>query len=271
MRWVALVVLGLVLVGGCSFADRSPSERRTLSPAPVPTTAASPDTDSDLPPGITRTGITNLSALVNAHVRVSNATRWAWVETTTSTVRTENRTVSMSTTQTVTFVDRRTYRHSADVWVKQHEGSYRYREGYERYANGSEGYATWLSSDPLRRVYRRDESPTVDDRFAGFATDPIRRYLSLDSTTVSRVGDADPQHYEVAGTQSNVSEYGPVTEYRARAVVRADGFVKRLNVSYTVEQSDMQVAVEYTFTYRRIGTATVERPAWVAAARNRTA
>ncbi|WP_254840873.1 hypothetical protein [Natronomonas marina] len=72
-----LLVVSLVLLAGCSFgAPATDDQTPTTTSTPTPTSAttstptATPGTGTELAPGITREGITNPVALMNAHQRV---------------------------------------------------------------------------------------------------------------------------------------------------------------------------------------------------------
>jgi len=275
MGWRLLGVIGLVFLAGCSLAGggaETAAESATLTPAPVPTATPTPaDPVPDVAPGLSTTGVADPGALVVAHVAAARETSWIWREQ-----RRVNRshgtvTTNSTTEQLVRFAGPRTYYRWTDVQSRRVGQDLQFREDYQQYADGRALYETWRSVVGGEVVYRQLETPSVDPSFVGFATAPVRLYLSLESARVTRLDRGERPHYEVVGTRSRLPREGAVTDYRARAVVRADGFVRRLNVTYTVERDrpDRRVDVRYSFSYRRVGTATVERPAWVATAERR--
>jgi len=278
MDWRVPGVIALVLLAGCSLAGsgggaKTPVESATLTPAPVPTTTPTPtDPVPDVAPGLSTTGVADPGALVGAHVAAAGETSWVWREQ-----RRVNRshgtvTTNSTTGQLVRFAGPSTYYRWTDVQSRRVGQDLQFRENYQQYADGRVLYETWRSVVEGEIVYRQLDTPAVDPGFVGFATAPIRLYLSLESARVTRLDGGERPHYEVVGTRSRLPREGPVSDYRARAVVRADGFVRQLNVSYTVERDrpDRRLRVRYTFSYRRVGETTVERPDWVATARRRT-
>jgi len=182
-------------------------------------------------------------------------------------------TTDATTEQLVRFAGPRTYYRWTEVQSRRVGQDLQFRENYEQYADGRVRYETWQSIVENDVVYRRLETPAVDGSFVGFATGPIRQYLALESARVTRLDRGELRHYEVVGTRSRLPQEGAVTDYRANAVVRGDGLVRRLNVTYTVEdeRTGCRRAVQYSFSYRRVGDATVgvERPDWVDTAERR--
>jgi hypothetical protein len=45
-------------------------------------------------------------------------------------------------------------------------------------------------------------------------------------------------------------------------VIREDGFVRSLNVTYEAMDNGREIDAQYTFTYTNVGTATVTPPEW---------
>jgi hypothetical protein len=273
MRWGLLCVLVLALSAGCSAfgGTMDGPASPTVTPAPVPTDVPTPETTTPaVAPGVVTTGVENVSVLVDHHVRAARNTSWVWTARSRLTERYGTETVVSRTNQTVWYVGERRYRQTA-FRTSNHSAGVSTALGHHRkFVDGSVGYETWFAAEGGRVVYRRDETPRAAETFAGFAAKPIGGLLALDSATVSRVAVGTRPHYEILGSRLTLGSYGPVESYRARAIVRSDGFVRHLNVSYTIDQPDFQVVMHYEFTYRQVGNATVERPDWVETARNRT-
>jgi hypothetical protein len=268
-----LVLVVLAVTAGCNALgpDRTGTAAPELTPAPVPTDAATTAAPTPgVAPGVETTGIGSLSTLVDAHVAAARNSSWVWTERERITQTTGNVTLNTSSNQTIRFAGPRTYHRKASLMSIRVANELRFLQDYEEYADGSVGYETWHSPELDRTVYRRDANPTTGRAFPGYAVDPLTDYLTLESATVSRVDVGQRPHYLVVGIQSTVPDYGPVSSYRARAVVREDGFVRRLNVTFTVRQENLAVEGRYNFSYRRVGETSVERPAWVDAAENAT-
>lgn len=274
MRWRAVCVFLLVVTAGCNAfggnGDQRPAASVTPAPVPTDTRTAEPAMPA-VPPGITRTGIGNMGPLVDSHVQAARNTRWVWTSTMRITETDGTDTAESVSTRTVWFVDERRYRQEANRTGNRSALLPNSFGDYREYADGTVTYKRWFSFEADRTVYQRVETVRADDTFPGFAANPIRTFLALESATVSRLDAGESQYYEVVGSRPRLPGYGPVESYRARAVVRADGFVRRLNVTYTVDQPDGQFESHYQFNYRQVGNATVERPDWVDTAENRTA
>lgn len=272
MDWRVLAVVAIVALAGCSapLGGNDRGDEGTVTPAPVPEVTDRTERRPAVAPGLQTTGIERLNRLVRAHVRAARNASWVWTETYELTRRSGNVTVTSRFDQTVRFVGPRTYSREASPLAIRRGGEYRFVQNYAQYADGETGYETWLSGDRNRVIYRRDEDPTANRSFAGFAADPIRTYLALDEATVWRVERGQRQHYRVVGTAATVPGYESVNAYRASALIRADGFVRSLNVTYTVVRPDVIVQRRYSFTYRTVGNLTLERPDWVETARNWT-
>jgi hypothetical protein len=272
MVWRALGAVALVVLAGCSFAGGGATvERATLTPAPVPTATPTPaDRVPDVAPGLSTTGVADTDPLVDAHVAAARGTTWVWRERRTVTRVRDDVTTNATTEQLVRFAGPRTYYRWTEVQSRRVGQDLQFREDYQQYADGHVRYETWRSIVENEVVYRQLDTPGVDASFVGFSTAPIRLYLSLESARVTRLDRGEQRHYEVVGTRSRLPEEGPVSDYRARAVVRSDGFVKRLNVTYAVEdeRTGRRRTVHYGFSYRRVGEGSVgtERPGWVEAA-----
>lgn len=267
-RRAAAVAVLLVLAGCSAFGGGAPStDRPTLTPAPVPTEVSTPTDRPPLAPGLTSNGITDLDALVSAHVRVARNTSYVWRVHDSERQAFHNGT---TLTQRVVYVDDSRYRHEVGLLPATIDGRRSYLQGYARYADGDDEYATWTASLSGETAYRHSEGPRANGRFARLAADPLLEYLVLRDVTVSRVSTENRTYYRVVGTRDTLLRYGDVENFRATALVRADGFVRQLNVSFATERADRRVDVRYNFTYDEIGTASLDRPAWVATARNET-
>ena len=271
MRWRLLTVALLAVTAGCEgFGVAGPGGGDTVTPAPVPTVAetATPTPAPTIAPGVTTRGVRNVSALVAAHVRVARDQRWVWTETRGVSRRFRNGTAS---TQTVWFVGERSYRREIEGAALPLDGESQHVEGVRSYADGTDRYTTWRSPVDGERVYRRESAPAAGERLAGLVAGPLHRFFPVEDATVTRVEVGDRPHYRIVGSWTRVSHFNDATKSATvRALVREDGFVRRLHVSYTVSEPGRWVRGTYNSSYRRVGTATLDRPAWVDTAANRT-
>jgi|AntDeeMinimDraft_4_1070355.scaffolds.fasta_scaffold00631_15 hypothetical protein len=257
---VCLVVLAVL--AGCGTLTGSSAETTTVTPAPVPTAAPSPDNSRGvLAPGLTASGVTDTGALAHAHVEVVNGTSYRWERSRSATHRFGNATAESGETRVLTYENPSRYFLQVNPYETVIDGRVRSLSDYEAYADGDVVYRTWRT-DNGRTVRERsdvDETPDgVDD-----AAVAIRRYLDLENQRVSRIDAGEGAHYEVVGTRTSLPRFGRLDTYRTRAVVRSDGFVRSLNVTFTVRRNDERIDVHDNFTYRQVGTATVTEPEWV--------
>lgn len=272
MRWRLVGVCALLALAGCNFAGGPVTEAETLTAAPVPTATATetPSAAEALPPGIDTTGVYDEDVLVAAHVAAARGTSWYWREHRERTQVYRNTSLTTNESQNVTFVDPTTYRRRAQILSTRVGAELRFYQDLDTYADGEAVYRTWISPNGGDQVYDRDHTPEVSRAFVGFGTGPIREYLPLDTATVSRADVPGGEYYEVVGRRSSVPDLGPVNSSRVRLVVREDGLVRSLNATHVVDRGDVYISVHYNFTYRGIGTTTVERPGWLETARDRT-
>jgi len=267
----ALAIAVVVVVAGCGapFGGGGNDENRreaTVTPAPAPSVTERPEQTPSVAPGVRTVGIGDLDRLVRAHVRAARNASWVWTESYALTRRSGNATDSDRFGQTVRFVSPQRYsREAAELGIRTGQ-DFLFVQNYTEYADGTTAYQKWRSQSRNRIIYQHDDTPTANRSFAGFAAEPIRTYLALDEATVSRVDRGERQYYRIVGTAASVSGYESVDTYRASAVVRADGFVRSLNVTYTTAT----IRRQYSFTYRTVDDLALERPEWVDTAANRT-
>lgn len=270
MRWVILAVGLLAVTAGCNTVGDSGTETPTVTPAPVPTHSPTPeDPRVGVAPGLSAGGITHPNYLATHHAEAATETSYVWMEFESTTRQYRNETVDTSESQVVTFEDETTYRRQIDAHEITIDGRETYVQGYEEYANGDVEYTRWVSTDGEGYTYTRDSSPDAARTYASLAAESIRKYLNVENETVERIDVGEGRHYVVVGTRSTLPEYGPVDEYRARAIVREDGFVRSLDVRYTRSRDGDPVRAHYSFTYRQVGNATVEPPDWESEAADR--
>lgn len=262
MIWRALVVAVLAVTAGCgSFATAS-DPTPTVTPAPVPTASPTPDEPRGaVAPGLRATGVTDPGRLARSHVEAASGTSYVWRSSTAASHQFRNSTVDTSESQMVAAGNGSTYHRTVDQYETMLDGEVRRLDDYEEYVDGTVIYRKWSSDDG--RTVRENVTTNDSGRYAPIAAQRIRRYLALDAASVSRVDVGEGAHYEVVGTRETLPRFGSLDSYRARAVVRADGFVKRLDVRFHVRRNDERIDVRYNFTYERVGETTVSEPDWI--------
>lgn len=288
MRVRLLAVLAVVALAGCGgFIQGSDSETPTLTPAPVPSPTATPvespavgDGRVGVATGMAAGGLTDSTALARQHVAAINGTSYVWTERYVETLRTDNVSAQRQTTQRVTLENATTHRHvtsstetgdrSLGTAPYDHleEGRVEYRDGYETYANGDVEYVSWFDFRGEDRIFERRDAVTDRTAFDTLARGPIERYIDPEASTVM-ILDGRGNWYEVTSSAPSVSLQPTVENYSARAVIRSDGFVRSLTVSYERQISGRTVDVRYSFRYADVGTATVEPPDWLAEAKSK--
>jgi hypothetical protein len=268
----ALALLGFALSGPGAAASAFPwawdaadsiSVSRPVTPTPHPPPDAGADTpadpmtpavsdgnapdgidpDTDLAPGLSADGDTDPDALAAAHATVlSNGSyRWdlAYVESV-------NGSVVARGTETVRVESRRQYVSAVDwtgspVGVSPVAVRPSYADGTVRHRPAADGSGFVTRS--LTDVPPAGEQGWRASRY-------LRWFLSGSSTTVSVDPTLDHAERPVAVVTLNGTASVESEQYVARAHVTADGFVRRLSVSYVLTDSDRPAPVDVRFTFR---------------------
>lgn len=258
---VAVVAL-MALLAGCGAIAGAGDATDTVTPAPVPT--GSPPAEGagyGLPPGLDTTGVTDVDRLARSHAAEAAETSHVWERSTATSHYFGNSSVNASTSEVVRFHNESTYHRRVDRYEAVIDDELRYLEGYEEYVTGAVAYRSWRTDDG--RSVRRMKAADLTPGYPSIVTADIRRYLDLDSARVSRVNASDGRYYDVVGTRSTLPRFGPLDSYRARARIRADGLITRLEVRFNMTRRDQRIRGRYNFTYRQVGTTTVAEPGWV--------
>lgn len=271
MHWRHLVLLLLAGTAGCNSFAGPGTETQTVTPAPVPTPPPTPeDPRVGIAPGLSADAVFDVHFLADRHEKAVRRTSYVWRESDSPYERYEGLSTNASVSQIVTVERSDTYTRVVPLKSFSENGHVRYYKEYEEFARGEVEYQKWRSKDGDGNAYRRRESVNANRTYAAIAAEAIRRYLDVDEETVTRVDVGERPHYRVVGTRDSFPVEGSVENYRARAVVREDGFVRRLNVTYTIVRFGEQIETGYSFQYTEVGNATVETPEWLPAARERT-
>lgn len=229
----------LVVLAGCAGLGGPPTD--TVTPAPVPGDDPETVAGTTLPPGVSATGLENVTALAGAHVAAAEG-RSYWL---------------------VVVV-----RGGADA------GTFRARVGDGRflaYHGTADGTNRTVYGDEDRTLVRYEETPPRYETLAtghepppaAVATrtaDTVRRYLSVDSSTVesTSVDGADVLRIEGHGAR-NVS--GAV-QYDAVAYVEPSGFVRSLRVQFLCTTDRRCDRVTVVLEHGGLEGTSVSRPVW---------
>jgi len=279
-RWDPVAVAVVILLAGCGSATGpAPPETPTVTPAPVPTPptgtstpaatpspsvtstpAASPERDSALPPGMTRSGIVNLSALVRGH-RSALAGRSYRV------ISTVNRSTpaGWERSHRVVRVDgdrvhlvERTRANGTDAST------------LIEYTDGQAGYVRCERAGGVGPC-RTGPPSAVDGDAAGTVLALLSGSESRLVGTESRVagagrdGETLRHRVVVTGTPAAIgSPYGvvEVRNYSATAFVAPSGLVTGLEASYEVLAGGHRTRVSVRLRFTDFGTVRVTPPPW---------
>ncbi|SFS05334.1 hypothetical protein SAMN05216559_2838 [Halomicrobium zhouii] len=265
MGWRFFGTVGLVVLAvtaGCGSLTDSSTETTTVTPAPVPTPSPSPEEPGgSLAPGLDASGVTDAGSLARSHAEITDGTSYRMDGTRSVVHQFGNTTAESAVARRLTYENASRYHLAADPYETVIDGRIQSLDNHENYVDGDVAYRTWRTDDG--RVVRKNASAGGRPAEADLVTVAIRRYLRLENETVSRIDVGEGTHYEVVGTRPTLPRYGALDSYRARAVVRSDGFVRSLNVTFTVRRNDERIDVRDNVTYRQVGTATVTEPKWV--------
>ncbi len=248
-----------------------------------PSDSATEATNSDgLPPGVGRSGITDLSRLLAAHEqRVIGRQRTLHVA---ATGPPNSSFMDSRTAWNYTVRVQRSYHYSFDMnYTYPSGGLSRNRSGADSvrigvFANGGVNYRQRV--DATGTSYLR--YPTEAAGGAWTFTTEVTRYLqyflseeqSMISCTESGNGGAGIKTHSCRIVVTGAPATIPNAEsYRATAVVNRNGVVTSLAVSYTLPDSDGDGArepVQFTLSYESLDTTTIAEPAWLPEAKNAT-
>jgi len=283
MDWRVVVVVSLLVLGGCGFlpADGGDGQDETVTPAPVPTVTVTPTPEQrSLPPGVRRTGVVDVQALVAAHRKAITNQSYVW-RARRGTTTEVNGSLQNSSVPTVTWISarvesERVYSLRTDRERLTLSSGPTLVADYREYADGEYrhvGYdVPWAVDYEVRS--RMVVAARHNDNIGRAMTTAIVRYLSVENAIVSLTSVDGRRHYAVVARSEAPSGYvtgeGNVTEYTARAVISPDGFVRSLNVTFLVADERRRQQFYYSFTYDDVDETTVERPQWVLRATNQT-
>lgn len=273
MRPRLLVALcALVLTAGCGGLAGDTTDVETLTPAPVPPqpTESGPSVTSQ-PPGLSENSLSDVERLAERHVAVASDTSFRWESRLEDERREDGEPVSVTTISTTVV------RNNSRAF---HRDDFARRSGSEANGTTLETFTRAEYVTPSTRYRMVDEVPNEEPTFqrddqgrarwqySALSAESIVGYLDLDSSTVTHVDVGQRPHYLINGTKSTVKPYGTVEDYRARALVREDGLVRRIEVRFNATFDRERHRVTYSAEYTDVGSATVAEPGWLPLARN---
>lgn len=269
------VLLALALVfAGCSGAQQPGStatERRATSAQPTTTqpsttstaTAAPTRTTAErLAPGVTRAGVVNASALVDAHVSSLDTSGYEHrMQVATETRISEgNETVTSNLTRRVRATPGLSAFHLRSVHVES-DGNASQRTVRDDWSNGT---VRLLRAETGNRTAYERLDPAGP---GGSAEREVRLTGRLVLSDVLRRGDF---RVETDSTRNGatritlVADSAPnATEFSATAVVDGDSRIRRLNATMTLRTAGSRQTRTVEYRLVEVGVEQVERPAWM--------
>lgn len=229
--------------------------------------------ESELPPGLSLSGVEDASRLAHAHRRSLPTSRTVEIDfegppdaigfqgiVATSLAWEAETSIRYHAESAVTFANRN---RSSGEELRSRE-VHVFADGDREYV----GFRDDLSGDDRNgsfdeyRVFRLGSffSPTDSP-----SATRIDRYLDSNETRLEVVTERTHPRYVVVATEPPAGLPDTVESYRARAIVRPDGIVTRLEVTY--ERRDADRTTRYEQRVSKLERTTVVEPAWVEEAR----
>lgn len=239
-------------VGTPEGVSRADSEV-TVEAVPYPSRPGTP------PPGLTSEGVVDLGALASAHAAVvANRSHTVWLDR-------HSRQLNSNASGVQQDIDMATDGENYRVVTTRVEDDSRQRLG-EVYYDGTTQYGAVYNetTGDYDRVFRIDPRHDVAPTPDSIGNAAIWRYLSAEETNVTGRTETDESTvYRVVATgKPNATTFDRVRNYSAVAVIDARGYVRDLTVAFDERRSGRVYRIRHEITYDRIGSTTVDRPAW---------
>jgi hypothetical protein len=275
-----MVLVALILLAGCSGLSGLGSEPPEVSvtPADVPTNAKPATPSEQIAPGVLPTGVYNASALAHAHARILGST--SFTIRTNRTYRYQNGTLA----RWITGIQRvesgpplriqthsryhiqRLYPQRSNVSIAlESDLWFSLDNGYQRttYANNTTRYST------LSQRIRSINSPILTRAWR------INKTLSNVDTQVTRHTRNGSTYYRIKGPVPHGNPSPLLSSNKQNSsqwlLIDSRGVIHEYHITvYTSGPKETAIKRHFSITFRKIGNTTVERPAWVETARNRT-
>ena len=276
---VALLALLIVLAGcaGGPSADGPPDARipdrattAEQSPSPSKATATpTPVRPDGFPPGVTETRLRNATRLAAAHQTAIREESFAFRQVVSMAVDlpVDGRTLRTSAT-TVGVVSRNLSTFHLQTTSHESDGNWSETTAREQWANATALYRH--TDDGNRARYAtipRQEAMQmeIDSQATGFIVmnDVLGRGDYEVVTTSERDGRT---FFTLEATNYTAGDAGNLSRFESTVVVDDRGVVRRLNTTLVAsEDADSQLRrMHFEFELTRVGSITVEKPAWVA-------
>lgn len=256
-----VLVVVLALSAGCSTLNPAGERATTVTPAPVPDATDTTTATSPLPPGVTGARIVDLDRLPLAHMEAVNGTAYTWESNYTRVRFFDDRLFVGDVRKAATVENQSHYTYWTNRKEAPREAQFSYLGEYELYADTSGRYTRLMQGGEFE--YERLPTRPARKQIGQHAGSAITEYLQTENVSVAETRVAGQRYYEIVGTDYAFRTGYDIRNYTARALVSPDGFVRSLSVDYNQTRDGERERVTYTFEYSQVGTATVEKPAWV--------
>lgn len=253
-----LLVLVAATAAGCSTLSSPPTDdSETVTAAPVPTdSGAEAEGRTLLPDGVTDDRLENPSLLADSHRQQLRNRSFVRIERREKTVYSNG-----SLVRQVTRIERiwigpdGDYRHDVSRRVRSVRGV----QWYNRSRYAGERWYLMVESEGDRQVVGGGDADSQWQDVTSSAV-VISKYLSMANSSVRPL---EGGQYLIRGNGSTHPEFTFAERYTVRAVVEPTGLIRRLSASYNESLGARTKTVTYGFAVRRVGNASVARPAWV--------
>lgn len=268
----AALVVGLVLLAGCSgiagVADGPTDETPTLSPAPVaeptPSTTPPPTAQPSLAPGIGPEGVRDPFTVSSAHTFTLTNTSFRFTDR--LTVRNVSGELRYHRNVTVTvegseFLRQDRISGPRAVAVRQPPGA------FDLYSDGTQFRGRFVTDDGTSYT-QSDGSSYIQQREKYNPPPHQGRLFAVFSIPERWTVRTDPLRLTGGSPRTNPGPLGPGVDARQLTVTATfdDGVVTRWTVHYATQVDGETVIVTRRVRYFDVGETTVSRPAWYDAA-----
>lgn len=244
-RRVATVALlgALAVLAGCGGLVGSADTPETVTPASVPTVDETTDTpESALPPGVTGGGVVDTDRLAEAHLASIRGQSYTWNARTTFDGNSSDQRLAVEAPQRYIY-EQTTVGPGSNA---------------SAFANGEVIYVRYYRFVEQRRLL---EAPNATDRYGPIAASAIEQFLAVGDATVAETLVDGDLYYRIDAETDRYRAIDGARNFSVTALVRPDGFVRELSVSYDVVSDEDVIAVAYNYRYDTTET-TVEEPRW---------
>lgn len=276
VRRAVLILVAVALLAGWSATappGTNTADIRADAALPQETTTANDSAGDALPPGVNETGLEDPTELVDAHRAALNESGFAFEFRANVTVGpASQRTVQRGTVEAglsplvVNSTSERDLGDGAttvntDLWANRTTTAVQYdrdnRTRIQRYDRSDDGLG--VPDETWAHLPRADLDSQVTNAWL------LELALTTGEFELDRVEDRDGRRVAVLRA-TEAAAAANLTDLDATVVVDMEGRVHDISLTAAYEGDEATTSIDYEFELTRIGSVTVERPAWVSAA-----